>query len=376
MDRDRVHGLDVVIYETFRDAEQSWREIEERGTNFVFQSFDWCATWSETIGRALRVEPVLVDVRDPRIGAAMFLPLGVRPKRFGVRALSFLDGRLADHTAPVLAGPTDTAFDDVRTKAILHRLGDATRADVLDFRHLRGRVGDHRNPLVTSQTRHASYGTHSLRLDGTWEAFCAEGLSSSHQAGSRRRLRRLQERGTPRLVIATSVEQALAILETTIVQKARRYRETGRPSPFDIAAYQTFYRQMTARHHRSGLVHVAALMLDDEMLASHWGCVHRGRFLWLMPSYDAAWSRMSPGRLLLDQLVEWSFKEGLCEFDLTIGDEPYKFTFCNVHEALYGRVDPRSPLGWAYWLKATLDERRSQAGSVRNRPAPAPAARS
>lgn len=358
MDRDRVLGLDVAMYRTFGDAEEPWRQVEARGAGFVFQSFDWCATWSETVGRARHVEPALVHARDPRTGAEMFLPLGIEPKRFGVRALGFLDGRLADHTAPVLAGPTDTVFDDVRMKAILRRVGEATGADVLDFRHLRARVGDRRNPLVTSRTKRAGYSTHSLKLDGTWEAFCAERLSSSYKSGSRRRLRGLHKRGEPRVVIAGSVQQALSILSTTFTQKARRYRETGRPDPLAINAYREFYQRMTARHHTSGLVHVTALILDEEVLATHWGCVHERRFLWLMPSYDPAWGKASPGRLLLDYLVEWSFRQGFREFDFTIGDEPYKFTFCNVSEGLYRRVVPRSPLGWAYWLKGSLDDGR------------------
>ena len=86
----------------------------------------------------------------------MFLPLGMERKRYGVRALGFLDGRLADHTAPMLAGPTDTAFDDVRTGAILRQVVEAKRADVLDLRHLRARVDDRRNPLVNSRTERAS----------------------------------------------------------------------------------------------------------------------------------------------------------------------------------------------------------------------------
>jgi CelD/BcsL family acetyltransferase involved in cellulose biosynthesis len=367
MDRDRVHGLDVVIHRTFGDAEQAWREVEARGTGLVFQSFDWCATWSETVGRALHVEPVLVHVLDPRTGAEMFLPLGIEPKRFGIRTLGFLDGRLADHTAPVLAGPTDTVFDDVSMKAILRTVGDATRADVLDFRHLRARVGDRRNPLITSRAKRATYATHSLKLDGTWEAFRAERLSTSYKAGSRRRFRGLQKRGVPRVVIAQSVEQALEILATTFMQKARRHRETGRLNPFAIAAYREFYQRMTASYHPSGLVHVTALILDEEMLATHWGCVHKGRFLWLLPSYDAAWGKASPGRLLLEHLIEWSFRQGLHEFDFTIGDEPYKFTFCDVSEGLYRWVSPRSTLGWAYWLKGSLDERRLQAARVRTR---------
>ena len=290
MARHHVHGLEVVIHPTFEVAEQPWREIEARGAGFVFQSFDWCFTWFETIGRELDVEPVLVQVYDSRTGAAMFLPLGIARKRYGVRALGFLDGRLADHTAPVLAGPTDTAFDDVRTGAILRSVAEAAGADVLDFRHLRTPVGDRRNPLVNSRAKPASYATHSLKLGGTWEAFCEERLSKNYRADNRRSWRRLREQGTPRIVIAGSVEQALAILESTFTQKARRYCTTGRLNLFAIDAYLEFYRRMTTRHHPSGLVHVAALVLDEQALATHWGCVHNGRFVYLMPSYDAAWA--------------------------------------------------------------------------------------
>jgi CelD/BcsL family acetyltransferase involved in cellulose biosynthesis len=258
MARHQVHGLEVVVHPTFELAEQPWREIEARGAGFVFQSFDWCLTWFETIGRALDVNPVLVHVHDWRTGAEMFLPLGIERKRHGMRALGFLANRLADHTAPVLAGTTDIAFDDVRTDAILRRVAEATGADVLDFWHLRAKVDERRNPLVNSRAKLTSYATHSLKLDGTWEAFCTERLSKGRRADNRRCWRRLQEQGTASLVIAESVEQALAILESTLAQKARRYRNTGRLNLFAMDAYPEFYRRMTARHHPSGLVHVAA----------------------------------------------------------------------------------------------------------------------
>ena len=124
------------------------------------------------------------------------------------------------------AGPTDTTFDDVRPGAILRRVAEATGADVLDIQHLRTPVDGRRNPLVNSRAMPASYATHSLKLGGTWEAFCEERLSKNYRADNRRNWRRLREQGTPRIVIAGSVEQALAILESTFAQKARRYYAT------------------------------------------------------------------------------------------------------------------------------------------------------
>ena len=133
---------------------------------------------------------------------------------------------------------------------------------------------------------------------------------------------------------------------------------------------------MTTRHHPSGLVHVAALVLDEQALATHWGCVHNGRFVYLMPSYDAAWGKLSPGRLLLDHLVEWSFLQGLREFDFTIGDEPYKFTSATPAMALYRRVAARSPLGWALLAEGDSGRRPSKSCGARpSKPAAADAAR-
>ena len=77
-------------------------------------------------------------------------------------------------------------------------------------------------------------------------AFCEERLSKNCWADNRRNWRRLQEQGTPRIVVAGSVEQALAILETTFAQKARRYCATVRRNLFAIDAYLQFYRTIQA----------------------------------------------------------------------------------------------------------------------------------
>jgi CelD/BcsL family acetyltransferase involved in cellulose biosynthesis len=177
--------VEVSLFSKFAQAERSWRELEARGASFVFQSFDWCSVWFETIGRALQVEPLLVRVRESMSGAEMFLPLGIERKRLGVRCLSFLDGRLADHTAPVLAGPT-AVFDHRTVSDILRGIERAGRCDVADFRHLRGEVDGQRNPLVGPGCTVASYRTHSLRIQGSWKTFWAERITPRHSADSRR----------------------------------------------------------------------------------------------------------------------------------------------------------------------------------------------
>lgn len=279
--------------------------------------------------------------------------MAIETKGFGVRRLGFLGGGLSDHTGPIIVGDVGV-FASSPLPELARRLAAQAGVDVIDWHHLTSPIADDHNPLITSRSLRASYLSHRLDIEGSWSSFTRDQLSTSHLAGSRRRWRRLCAQGDARFVIATDPGEALMIVEATMRHKAERYRATGRANPFEIDAYADFYREMTTRHLRSGLVHVAALMLDGDVIASHWGCVYRNRFFWLMPAYDSAWSKVSPGRLLLDHLVEWSFAAGLQAFDFTIGDEPYKGTYANRHEPLYRSLYPRTARGLAYALKDRL----------------------
>ena len=277
----------------------------------------------------------------------LFLPLVLERGRFGVRRLGFLDGALTDHAAPIVAGrglelPAD------EWPRLARRIAAAAGADVIDWRHLTRAVGPHANPLPTSRSTRTAYASHRLDIAGRWGDFARERLSSSHQAGSRRRARRLAAAGEAAFVVAADLDAALAILDRVLAWKAAQYLATGRENRLAVPAWRDFFLEMTRRHLSSGLTHVSALTLDGQVLAAHWGCVHAGAFYWLMPAYDIAWGRVSPGRLLLDHLVERAFDEGLRAFDFTIGDEPYKATYADRHEVLYRTLHARTPLGLAY----------------------------
>jgi CelD/BcsL family acetyltransferase involved in cellulose biosynthesis len=180
-------------------------------------------------------------------------------------------------------------------------------------------------------------------------------LSSKYRADSRRCWRRLEEHGTPRFQIAQTVDTALAMTEVMFAQKSRRLRERGAFDLFVLPEYRDYCRQATRDYQRSGMIHVSALMLDDRILATHWGAVWRNRFLLLFLSFaDGDWARFGPGRLLLECLLEWSFANGLAWFDFTIGDESYKRIYCCTSEDLHRLVRPRSPLGWLYYAHSRL----------------------
>lgn len=236
--------------------------------------------------------------------------------------------------------------------ALATRIAQQAGADVLDLRHLSAAVAGTPNPLFDSSLRQTAYATHSLSLQGSWETFRNDRLSSSHRATSRRKWRQLHKLGTPRFVDAQGVDEALSLLSTILSLKRTQCADSGRRDLLAMPGYADFFREMTRRHFASGRIRITALQIDRSVLAAHWGCVHQGRFLWLMPTYDPAWQRVSPGRLLLEQVLERSFEEGLDAFDFTIGDEPYKLAYADTHERLGRAVHARTPLGHAYAWRA------------------------
>lgn len=123
------------------------------------------------------------------------------------------------------------------------------------------------------------------------------------------------------------------VFDTCVRWKSNQYRETGVGDMFAAPANVELFRQLIAR----GVVKVASLSAKDTLLAVHFGSHTDRRFTWWVPAYDPAFSKYSPGRLLLLELLRESQARGDLEFDFLIGDEPYKFMFA-THNRVIGPV--------------------------------------
>jgi CelD/BcsL family acetyltransferase involved in cellulose biosynthesis len=319
-----------------RDFASIWPRSDRLGDAccYVFQCADFIEVWCDTIGKARKTEPCLVGVFDERDHPLMLLALGVEA-RYGVRVLTFLDGGVSDYNAPVLFAETLTQAED-----LIRGIWDALRAvvppfDITLLEKIPEKVHGLANPMMRlAPSKYASSG-HIVTLSGGWDEYVAKRLPRKQD--TRRKLRRLAELGKVHFTIADTPEERAQLVEAMIAQKSRRYMETRGTDSFDRPGYRRFFREATARLGAGGgSVQLSALALDGEVLAAHWGCVVGGRYYYLMPSYAGGeWQRFSPGRLLLNHLIEWSIKSGMTIFDQGIGEEDYKDEYCDVVLELY-----------------------------------------
>jgi CelD/BcsL family acetyltransferase involved in cellulose biosynthesis len=99
---------------------------------------------------------------------------------------------------------------------------------------------------------------------------------------------------------------------------------------------EIFYLEAAARPELG--VYVSALLLEGRSVATHWGVRGGGTMYYLMPTFDTALERYSPGKVFLLRFLRRCVDEGLARLDFTIGDEAYKDKFCDDAMALYATV--------------------------------------
>lgn len=170
-------------------------------------------------------------------------------------------------------------------------------------------------------------------LEPSWAAFEAHWkarpvVRSGDSGRQRRRLEK--ELGPVRFELDDPSPQ---VFEACVAWKASQYVATGVQNMFADPRNVALFRRLRER----GVLLVSSLRAGDTLLAVHFGSSHDGRTTWWVPAYDPAWSKFSPGRLLLEELMKASHARGDREFDFLIGDEGYKFMYA-THNRVIGPV--------------------------------------
>lgn len=165
----------------------------------------------------------------------------------------------------------------------------------------------------------------------SWAAFEAEWKPKSLHSDSPRMRRRLEkELGPLRFSFDDTRPEAF---DACVAWKSAQYRATGLTDMFADRRHVELFRRLRAH----GVVVVNSLSAGETLVATHFASSHDRRLGWWIPAYDVRWSKFSPGRLMLEELLKASFARGDVEFDFLIGDEAYKFQYA-THNRVIGPV--------------------------------------
>ncbi len=255
-----------------------------------------------------------------QVGAVAFERIG--------RTLRFLGGtEVTDYMGPVAAPGTEDAFakellaalvarddwDDADLRGLpedrpwLGRLREAARAV-----GLAAEVADDRDGI-------APY----LPLPGSFDEYLA-GLPGKLRHEIRRKARRLEkEVGPPRISRAT---------EATLAEHLDRFVALHRGSEgpkgvFMKPGMEIFFRRLGEALLPRGIFNLTFLKVGEIGVAGTIGFRFEGCYYLYNSAFDRAWRHLSPGMVMVGEVIRIAIESGCSALDLLKGDYEYKYRF-------------------------------------------------
>jgi CelD/BcsL family acetyltransferase involved in cellulose biosynthesis len=345
---------------------EAWREIEARGVVLPFQSLDWVGAWIAAGATAPGSRPLVIRGRRGET-TEFLLPLVV--ERVGPIAVA---RRLAgSHASYVLGAWRDLAAEippeEIRTGFLT--LGRAEGIDAFVLDAVPTAWDGVANPLVAALPSGPSLDDgHAFRLAPSFDA-----LLAGRNAGHKRKKVKAKEKllvaaGGYRISVAATAEEVEATLAAFFAQKGASLAGRGIADPFAAPTVRDAFRRMALASLGSDepLLDLTRLEAGGAIRAVIGASIRGGRLFALFASFaEDELARASPGETLFFRHIEEACRRGLAVYDMGLGRERYKASWCDERVEL---VDLRLPVTLAgrVYLAAAAAVGRTKAAIRRN----------
>jgi CelD/BcsL family acetyltransferase involved in cellulose biosynthesis len=322
---ERVSRASAIQVELLRDWRQAASRLNGASHRTTFQHGAWLGAWYDAFRNASPLIAVVSDTVTQRDLAVV--PL-IRRVRRGIRFAEFADLGLSDYNAPILspAAPADAAAARAICQALLAALRKSPEGlDLLRMQKMPAEIEGKPNPLAQL----GRIGSCSLNgnLVTTGEDFEAYRASIKRMQLPRCWRVFSRNRGAE-FRMASDVDDAFRVLDAMDVQQRERMTRLGLAFVLDDTCHAKFYRDIVVRGFAHGFAVVSALKCGEEVVATALGIRRGTKYSLLRTSYGGTrWANCSPGLLVVERTMAALHKEGVRQFDLSIGNYGYKRRF-------------------------------------------------
>jgi CelD/BcsL family acetyltransferase involved in cellulose biosynthesis len=340
----RRSGHRVELFACWRQAAAAWGEFD---SSTPFQHPQWVEQWYGAFADAPGIVPLIAVISEAATGErTALLPLILR-RQHGIRIVEFADLDLTDYNAPLL-GPA--APRDARSARLLWRdLLAALRkvpggADLIRLRKVPADLDGRPNPLAMLREAGPCVLNGNLIVTGedfdAWR-FTLERTTRKELERSWRVFTRDPGAG---FRLAADADMALKILAATEVQQGARMQSLGLDFILNGERCAGFYRSLVRDGVATGYAVVSALTAGEEIVATLLGLRTGSRYVMIrISNAGGEWSKCSPGRLIIERTMAALHRDGVREFDFSIGNYAYKRRFGVTRTPL---IDVSAALSW------------------------------
>jgi CelD/BcsL family acetyltransferase involved in cellulose biosynthesis len=344
-------SLRTVTFRTLSEIKafaEDWRELEAAAPRHLdwFQTYDWCVKWLQHHGGDT-ISPHVVAICDPQRLVALW-PLMVERKRLGLRTLKIL-------------GDPHTQYS-----SILTRNGSLTPSQAAALRSavLSPEVADtavirsvpEGSPIVAvipDTFRSSALRCQSSMLDlanyTTPDEYFAA-LGNSQRRNRKKRRNAILKAGNANFRVLGPHERDFQhLIGACLAFKQEWLKHTGRlGSGLAVPNHCAFLGSLATQERGRDGPYLFALSVSGYPIAIEAGFLRNDHFYSYLGGFDWAWRDYSPGKVLMEMVVEWLIGRGVKAYDLLANRAAYKETWSNRTIALDTYLAELTVLGSIY----------------------------
>lgn len=342
-----LQDLRITAHSKPGDVETAWRVLQKMGTSCIYQDFDWVGIAYRTLEK--HHKPLIL------LGEAANVPQFIIP-------LIVVDGfmktvRWPGNThANICSGIFSPEYLKASTAHDTDKIISAIRKEVSGIGMLRlgnqlPTLAGFQNPLLVLP--------HQPSVNIMYDMDLRDGLDKILDAGNGKRKRKLFRRqvrvaethGGHELVIPQSEDEIRACLDDFYMQKALRFDELGVDNVFDPPETKEFLYALATAPERDGIkpLDFFELKVGGKTRALY-GCAIYGDYCqaWVNSVTYDDFADLSPGEMVLYLMIEKLIEDGFTRFDLGVGTERYKKSWCKTNTNLMDVMLPLSAASWPF----------------------------
>ncbi|WOH49851.1 GNAT family N-acetyltransferase [Bradyrhizobium sp. sBnM-33] len=349
----RAAGFRVELVRDWQQAVARWHDISP---STPFQHPQWYDAWYGAFAAAEGVAPLIAIVTDASSGEPVVLLPLIRRQQGKIVIVEFADLDLTDYNAPILgsAAPRDAKMARALWRSLLsalQRMPDA--ADLVRLRKVPVDLDGKPNPIALLDAAGACSLNGNLVTTGEDYDAWRYSLGRTVRKELERSWRVFTRDPAASFAIVTDTDEALRILSTTEVQQGTRMRSLGLNYILNDETCAVFYRNLVRDGVGNGYALVSSLAAGDEIVATLLGIRTGSRYVMIrISNAGEKWSSCSPGRLIIERTMAALHKDGVREFDFSVGNYAYKRRFGVTRVPL---IDVSAALSWRGWPYALRD---------------------
>lgn len=344
-----------------------WSALHDASHAGPFNAWEWLYPWCRRI--APDRAPYVLTARNREGTLVGLMPLGIEePRVLGrrVRRLAFLgETHVGSDYLDVVAR---AGSEEAVTRAFAGALREAEGTwDVLD-------LTDFREDSLTVRVLRETFSDREVRL--TERCLCpyetltpGEPFDAFLKRTARRdnylRRRKWLEKQDGYRVERTDTPGELAGPMTDFFRlHAARWAADGGSSGIKGHGVEAFHRDATQYLAERGRLRLYTMRVGGRAVASVYGLVHQGAFIYFQSGYDPEWRARSVGLVLVGETFRDAIAEGLTEYDFLRGTETYKSDWVTkLRRTVSLRV--HSTRGSGRWFTQAEDAARRVRGVVK-----------